>query len=495
MWTSETLSNLASEKFEGTPLIVVSNREPYVHANDNGVVDWSQPASGVTAGLDPILQACGGTWIAQGVGEADFEVADSQNKVAVPPTDPRYTLKRVRLSESDREGFYDGMSNNGLWPLCHVAYTSPIFKESDWESYKKVNRIFADAILEEIKGKPAFVFIQDYHFALLARYLKLGNPSIITAQFWHIPWPDPEVLARCPWQEEILEGLLGNDLLAFHTTYYGTNFLNSVERNTESRIDYDYRHVFKGGHRTSVRAFPMGVDFESINEQAKQKEVGNEVLRLKEEMGLADKFIGVGLDRLDYTKGVLERLNAIDRLLELNPEYKDRLVFLQLGAASRMQVDSYRDINHEINRLIERINIKYGNDGWVPVIRFSEDPGPTMRMATRMMADFYVVSSLHDGMNLVAKEFVASRHDEGGSLILSPFTGAADELREAFVVNPYATDEFARTIDSAIKASPQEKRRRMISMRSVVRDNTIYKWAADLITAMTEFESQPIRVG
>ncbi len=495
MWTPQALRDLVREKLEGAPLIVVSNREPYIHTRGSGSIQWNQPAGGVTSGLDPILQACGGTWIAQGSGDADFDVVDSFNKVAVPPDDPKYTLKRVWLSEEDQHGFYDGFSNSALWPLCHVAYTKPIFEESHWEAYKRVNRLFADRILEEVSDEPAIVFIQDYHFALLPSYLKERNPSIVVAQFWHIPWPDPEVFGLCPWQEEIIDGLLGNDMLGFHTTYYGTNFLNAVERVVESRIDLDYRHVFRRGHRTSIRTFPIGVDFESINAEAQSDEVSKEIVRLRRDMNLGDRIIGVGLDRIDYTKGVVERINAIDRLLELFPEYRTRLVFLQLGSASRLGIESYRDVIDEIDSLIYKVNGKYGHGDWKPIIRISENPAPAMRTATRVMADFYVVSSLHDGMNLVAKEYVASRYDEDGTLILSPFTGAADELKDAFLVNPFATDRFARTIDAALKTPYTERQRRMKRMRSVVQENNIYKWAADLITEMTEFESQPIRVG
>lgn len=495
MWTPQALRDLVREKLEGAPLIVVSNREPYIHTRGDGSIQWNQPAGGVTSGLDPILQACGGTWIAQGSGDADFDVVDSFNKVPVPPDDPKYTLKRVWLSEEDQHGFYDGFSNSALWPLCHVAYTKPIFEESHWEAYKRVNRLFADRILEEVSDEPAIVFIQDYHFALLPSYLKERNPSIVVAQFWHIPWPDPEVFGLCPWQEEIIDGLLGNDMLGFHTTYYGTNFLNLVERVVESRCDRDYRHVFRRGHRTSIRTFPIGVDFESINAEAQSDEVSKEIVRLKRDMNLGDRIIGVGLDRIDYTKGVVERINAIDRLLELFPEYRARLVFLQLGSASRLGIESYRDVIDEIDSLIYKVNGKYGHGDWKPIIRISENPDPAMRTATRVMADFYVVSSLHDGMNLVAKEYAASRYDEDGTLILSQFTGAADELKDAFLVNPFATDRFARTIDAALKTPYTERQRRMKRMRSVVQENNIYKWAADLITEMTEFENQPIRVG
>ena len=491
MWTSESLHDLVRAKLADAPFIVVSNREPYVHTLVGEEIQCHRPASGVTTGLDPVLQASRGTWIAHGSGNADRLVVDDRNLVAVPPESPRYTLKRVWLTQEEEYGFYDGFSNDALWPLCHIAYTRPIFRETDWQTYQKVNRLFATSVLEEIGDGVAFVFIQDYHFALLSRYLKQRNPSILTAQFWHIPWPNPETFGVCPWQEEVLDGLLGNDLLAFHTPSHYSNFLQTVGRSLEARVDYEQHQVLRGGHRTAVRDFPISVDFEAINNEAQSYAVEQEVARLKETLGIHDEFIGVGLDRIDYTKGLPERLLALAHLLETHPEYRGHLVFLQMGAISRLRLSSYQSVNEEIDSLVHGINERYGFGEYRPIIYLPDDPPAVTRMAARQMAHFCIVSSLHDGMNLVAKEFVASRFDEDGVLILSPFTGAALELTDALLVNPYATDELARAIHTAMEMPMEERQLRMQRMRSVVQEHNIYKWAADLISEFAEFGGLP----
>ena len=486
-WTNKDLHNLVKAKLGNTPFIVVSNREPYVHSFEDGEIRYHQPASGVITALDPVLQASEGTWIAQGTGDADALVVDDRDRVAVPTEHPRYSLRRVWLTKQQENSFYDGFSNDALWPLCHIAYTQPIFRESDWEAYQEVNRHFASCVLEEIGSGTAFVFIQDYHFALLSRYLKEANPSILTAQFWHIPWPNPETFAVCPWQKELLDGLLGNDLLAFHTSYHYNNFLYTVAKALEAHVDYEQRQVSRGGHETAVRAFPISIDFEAINKEAQGDNVEQEMERLKRTLGLSNEFIGIGMDRIDYTKGLPERIWALASLLEIHPEYQGRLVFIQMGAPSRLGISSYQNINEEIENLVYSINQRYGYGDWKPLIYLPSDHDSTTLMAARRLADFCVVSSLHDGMNLVAKEFVASRFDEDGVLVLSSFTGAALELTDALLVNPYATDQLARAMHTAMSMPMEERQGRMQRMRNVVRENNIYKWAADIISEFAEF--------
>jgi trehalose 6-phosphate synthase len=492
MDTSDTLRDLVKEKLASCPFIVVSNREPYIHRLVDEEIQCFQPASGLTTGLDPVLQASGGVWVAQGVGDADRLVVDAFNKVAVPPESPKYTLKRVWLDEQEERGFADGLSNDALWPLCHIAYTRPIFRETDWTAYQEANHVFAASVLEEVSDGAAFVFIQDYHFSMLSRYLKEQRPSILTAQFWHIPWPNPETFGVFPWQEEILDGLLGNDLLAFHTSLHSTNFMATVAGALEAKVDYEQGQIFRGGHRTAIRVFPISVDFEAINQDAQGDDVEREMVKLKERLGLTDELIGVGLDRIDYTKGLPERLRALDHVLDRHPEYVGKLVFLQMGATSRLRLASYQSINEEIDNLVAEINTRYGNDHWKPIIYLPDDPPATTRMASRRLAHFCIVSSLHDGMNLVAKEFVASRFDEDGVLILSTFTGAARELTDALLVNPYATDQLAEAIHTALQMPEEERRHRMQRMRSVVQEHNIYKWATDLISEFAGFGETPL---
>ncbi len=489
MWKRESLEELVKDKLSGYLFVVVSNREPYTHTYSHGQIMVEMPASGLTVALDPVMQACRGTWVAHGSGDADKEVVDKDNKVSVPADRPRYSLRRVWLSREEENGYYYGFANEALWPLCHIVYTKPKFNELDWNTYKKVNEIFAQNILDEVGDKKAFVFIQDYHLALLSRLIKIRNPNIITAQFWHIPWPNPEAFRICPWQEDILSGLLGNDLLGFHIRYQCNNFLDTVDRSIEARVDWERYEVTLGGKKTAVRPFPISVDFEEISNHAQTAEVTAEMERLKQRLGLGNEKIGIGLDRIDYTKGIPDRLKAIDRFFERYPEYQRKVVFIQAGVPSRIHIDTYQALNEEIDNLVEEVNWKYTEGRWKPIIYLREHLTPLTLAAFRRLADFCIVSSLHDGMNLVAKEFVASRFDEGGVLILSRFTGAARELTDALLVNPYATDHFAEAIKNALEMPVAEKQKRMSKMREIVRENNIYKWAADIISDLVKFES------
>ena len=487
MWTKESLSELVKEKLSDYLFIVVSNREPYIHSFSERKISWHMPASGLTVALDPVMQACGGTWVAHGSGEADREVVDEKNRVKVPPDNPLYNLKRVWLSKEEEQGYYHGFSNEAFWPLCHIVYTRPVFKESDWDTYRRVNELFAKSVLEEIGFRKAFVFIQDYHLALLSQAIKRRNPESITSQFWHIPWPNPEAFRICPWQEEILRGLLGNDMIGFHIHYHCNNFMETVERALESRVDRSANEIIVGGKKTAVRHFPISVDFERISQEAQSKEVELEIERLKSRLGLNDEMIGIGIDRLDYTKGIPDRLRAIDVFLEKYPLFQRRFVFIQAGVLSRTQVPAYRHLKEDIDNLVENINWKYAIGRWKPIITLLDDEPQLTLMALRRIADICIVSSIHDGMNLVAKEFVASRFDENGVLLLSQFTGASRELTDAMLINPYATDQFADAIRKALGMLKEEKQRRMRRMREEVQENNVYKWAADIISDLVKF--------
>lgn len=488
MWTKDDLHQLVQEKLKDYLFVVVSNREPYVHSHAYGEIRCDMPASGLTTALDPVMKACGGTWIAHGSGNADRETVDEKNRVGVPPKDPRYTLRRVWLSKEEEDGYYYGFSNDALWPLCHIAYTRPTFNEADWNMYKKINERFADVVLSEVGSSQAFVFVQDYHLTLVPRLLREAGANLIIAQFWHIPWPNPEAFRVCPWQEDILKGLLGNHLLGLQIRYNCNNFLDTVDRAIESRVDRERYEVTHGGKKTAVRPFPISIDFDYVSERAGSPEVVAEMERLVKSLELQGKLIGMGLDRMDYTKGIPDRLRALDRFLERYPDYRNRVVFVQTGVPSRVHVPAYRRINDEIDSLIEELNWKYESDHWKPIIDLRGALSPLTAMALRRLADFAVVSALHDGMNLVAKEFVASCVDEDKSLILSPFTGAARELTDAILVNPYSTDHFAEAIREALEMPLEERQRRMRRMRAIVQEQNIYKWAADIVTEMANLE-------
>jgi alpha,alpha-trehalose-phosphate synthase [UDP-forming] len=488
LWTKESLCELVHDKLKDYLFISVSNREPYIHSYSGEEITCHVPASGLTTAIDPVMQACGGVWIAHGSGDADKEVVDSNNKVNVPLDNPTYSLKRVWLSKEQEEGYYYGFSNQALWPLCHIVYTRPLFNEADWEVYKEVNQLFARNVLEEVGDRKAFVFIQDYHLALLPRMIKEQNSNVITAQFWHIPWPNPEAFRICPWQNELLQGLLSNDLLGFHIRYHCNNFMDTVSRSLEARVDFERYEISYNNRKTAIRPFPISVDFAEISRDAMKEEVVKEIEKLKNQFGLHDVAIGVGIERYDYTKGVPDRLRAIDRFLENYPQYQRKLVFIQAGVPSRTHIAAYQDLNREIEELVEQINWKYMSGQWKPIIFLHENLPQVHLMALRRMADFCIVSSLHDGMNLVAKEFIASRFDEDGVLILSPFTGSSRELSEALIINPYATDHFAEAIKTALEMPASEKQKKMRKMRSIVEENNIYKWAGDIISDLLKFE-------
>jgi alpha,alpha-trehalose-phosphate synthase [UDP-forming] len=485
--TRESLRHLIRSKLRRFRFITVSNREPYIHNFSGGRIEWMRPASGMTAALDPVMQASKGLWVAHGAGAADAEVANENGFVDVPPDRPTYRLKRVWLTKEQEEGYYYGFANSALWPLCHIAYRRPIFRTEQWEMYKEVNELFAERVAEEIKEDRAFVFIQDYHLALLPSMLRARCPRAILAHFWHIPWPNPEIFRICPWRHEILEGLLGNDILGFHTRYHCNNFIATVDRELESRPDRERTAIVFRGHMTKVRAFPISIDFENVSRRAASQETEKLITVLRKKYRIPEnRILGVGADRIDYTKGLVERIDALDRLFERYPEYRGRLVFFQAGVPSRMQVAEYRKLDEELSARISAINWKYGRRDWQPVIFAREHLPLSTLLAFYRMARFAVVSSLHDGMNLVAKEFVAAQVDGNGVLILSSFTGAARELPQALIVNPYSTDEMADRIREAIEMDPVEVRQRMGRMREHVRENNIYKWAGDIIKKLSK---------
>jgi trehalose 6-phosphate synthase len=443
----------------------------------------------MVSALDPLLRASGGIWVAHGSGTADRKTADRTGHIRVPPDDPMYTLRRIWLTKQQEDGYYYGLSNEGLWPLCHMVFTRPTFDPSHWETYRQVNEVFANAVLEEADDHPAFVFIQDYHFALLPRMLKQRNPNLIIAQFWHIPWPAPHMFETFPWKQELLDGLLGNDLLGFHLRSHCQNFLDSVDRTMESKIDSELFEISRGGKATLVRPFPIGIDYEWHKETATSAAVDQEMERWRELLGLTNgEKIGIGIDRIDYTKGIPERLRAIDYFLEKHPDYLRRFIFVQIGVPSRTHIPQYKMLDDEIDALVERINWRWGGESWHPIVYLKQQHSQVQMMGLHRLADFCIVSSLDDGMNLVAKEVVASRQDGDGVLVLSRFTGAARELTSAVIVNPFAIDETAEAICQALEMPEEERRKRMQRLQTSVAENNVYRWAGKILSALLKFE-------
>jgi trehalose 6-phosphate synthase len=495
LWTAERLRVSLRSKLKEKPLFVVSNREPYMHVYDEKEksVNVLVPASGLVTALEPVLQACQGTWIANGSGNADRTVVDMFDHLRVPPDRPNYTLRRVWLTAEEESGYYEGFSNEGIWPLCHVAHTRPQFRPEDWVHYQMVNRRFADAVLEEMKGTESPILLaQDYHFALLPRMVKEARPDARIAIFWHIPWPNPEVFGICPWQRELIDGLLGADLIGFHIQSHCNNFLETVDRALEALTEWDRFAVNRKGHVTRVRPYPISVAFSENGEShaahrdTAQRNAGQERAALCEEMGIEASLLGVGVDRVDYTKGILERFRGIEHFLELNPAYHQRFSFVQIGAPSRTKIERYQRLLDEVSAEAERINTRFQSGRWKPIVFLKRHHSHEEIGRFYRAASFCLVTPLHDGMNLVAKEFIASRADERGVLILSTFAGASHELSDALLINPYDVQQLASAIHRALEMPEGDQAARMRRLRSVVRQNNVYRWAAHLLSDLTE---------
>jgi trehalose 6-phosphate synthase len=486
-WTADRLAIHVRDKLEDGRLFVVSNREPYMHTHRGKAVEVKVPASGLVTALEPVLRACGGTWVAHGSGDADLEATDRHDRLPVPPDDPHYTLRRVWLTKEEEAGYYYGFANEGLWPLCHIAHTRPLFRAADWNHYQEVNRKFADALLEEMEdiSRPA-VLAQDYHFALLPKMIKQYRPDARVAIFWHIPWPNAEAFRICPWQRELVDGLLGADLIGFHIQSHCNNFLQTVDRIVESRIDWEHFSIQRLDHRTAVRPFPISVDFSDAPADPPPASAYEERAALLKALGVEAAFMGVGVDRLDYTKGILERLLAIERFLEQHPQYQGVFTFVQIGAPSRTHIKRYHDLQAEVEAEADRINWRFQTAQWKPVVLLNRQHSHEEIEPYYRAADLCLVTSLHDGMNLVAKEFVATRRDELGVLILSCFTGAARELQDALQVNPYDIDQTAEAIRAALEMAPEEKLLRMRRMRKLIREHNVFRWAGSLIGELCE---------
>ncbi len=484
-WTAERLAVHVRERHGSSKIFVVSNREPYMHVRQGRQTVCVVPPSGLVTAIEPVLRACDGVWVAHGSGANDGLVVDEFDRLRVPPEDPRYSLRRVWLSSEEEEGYYDGFANEGLWPLCHIAHTRPIFRASDWEHYKRVNAKFAAALLEEMEGiSEPVVFVQDYHFALLPRILKGARPDARVAIFWHIPWPNPEAFGICPWQAELLDGLLGADLIGFHIPMHCSNFLSTVDRVLESRTDREHMTCRRNGHTTTVRPYPVSVALDG----SKQNRVGREPSRaeLLAMFGVRSECLLLGVDRMDYTKGIVERLMAIERLLEEHPWHRERITMVQIAAPSRSRIPSYVELSERIESTVERINLRFQTPHWRPIVLIERQCSHAEVDRWYRAADLCLVTSLHDGMNLVAKEYLAARDDEDGVLVLSRFTGAATELGDALLVNPYDIEGVAEAIHRGLEMDRGERRMRMQRMRRQVMEHNVYRWAANLLGDLCE---------
>jgi alpha,alpha-trehalose-phosphate synthase [UDP-forming] len=489
-WTAERLAVHVRDSHGSSRIFVVSNREPYMHVRHGRETVCVVPPSGLVTAIEPVLRACDGVWVAHGSGGNDGLMVDEFDRLRVPPDDPRYTLRRVWLSSEEEQGYYDGFANEGLWPLCHIAHTRPIFRASDWEQYQRVNEKFAGALLEEMEGSAdPVVFVQDYHFALLPRLVKAARPDARVAIFWHIPWPNPEAFGICPWQAELLDGLLGADLIGFHIPLHCNNFLSTVDRVLESRTDREHMTCRRHGHTTTVRPYPVSVALDGTKTDRIsqiQADAGPSRNELLAEFGVRGECLVLGVDRMDYTKGIVERLMAIEHLLEVHPWQRERMVMVQIAAPSRSRIPSYVELKERVEATAERINQRYQTAHWKPIVLIERQCSHAEVDRWYRVADVCLVTSLHDGMNLVAKEYLAARDDEDGVLVLSKFTGAAVELGDALLVNPYDIEGVAEAVHQGLEMNRGERRMRMQRMRRQVMEHNVYRWAANILGDLRE---------
>ena len=481
-WTAERLRALLRTQLSGDQVIVVSNREPYIHERSEGNIIVKRPASGLVTAVEPVMRACSGTWIAHGSGNADRDVVDASSRVAVPPGHEEYWLRRIWLTVEEEQGYYYGFANEGLWPLCHVAHVRPVFRESDWEAYRAVNQRFADAVVAEARSEDPVVLVQDYHFALLPAMVRERLPQATILTFWHIPWPNPESFGICPWRRELLQGMLGSTILGFHTRFHCKNFIETVDRYLEARIEHEHSTIAFRDKETLVESYPISIAWPDGRDADAWAPVSECRHRVIERLGLPlQASIAVGIDRFDYTKGILERLNAVERLLEKHPEMAGRFVFVQVAAPTRSALDEYRSFQQRVEQSASRINARFGTPQFQPVHLLARHHESDAVNELFRAADICVVTSLHDGMNLVCKEFVAARDDLAGVLVLSRFAGAAREMPEALIVNPYHVEETADALYRAATMPAAEQRERMASLRNTVREFNVYRWAGRML--------------
>jgi trehalose 6-phosphate synthase len=490
-WTAERLKQNLNRYLHGEKIVILANREPYIHHHTaDGGTEVQHPASGLVTALEPVMRACSGVWVAHGSGDADRETVDIHDHVSVPPGEYSYHIRRVWLSEEEQQGYYYGFSNEGLWPLCHVAHARPVFRAADWRQYHAVNQKFADAVCSEVDSKDPIILVQDYHFAMAPAMIRKRLPSATVIAFWHIPWPNAETMGICPRRNELLEGLLGSSIVGFHTQLHCNNFMDSVDRYLETRIDREHNAVVMRGHRTLIRPYPIALEWPVrwVEKAPSPEECRAQVWR---DLGLKpDALLGVGVDRLDYTKGIEERLLAVELLLERHPEFRGRFSFAQLAAPSRTKIERYQQLSDTVERLAARINQRFGKEGYRPIILFRSHHEPPEVFRFLRAADLCYVSSLHDGMNLVAKEFVAARTDLKGVLVLSEFTGAARELTEALIVNPYDLEGSSDALAAALTMPLDEQRDRMRSMRPLLAQFNVYRWAGKMLMDAARLRNQ-----
>jgi trehalose-6-phosphate synthase len=477
-WSPQRLRSVLQSQYAGDEIIVVSNRQPYSHERRGEEIVVAQPASGLVTALEPVLRAASGTWIAHGSGSADAEVSDSEGRVQVPPERPAYTLRRLWLTQEQVKGYYEGFANEGLWPLCHIAHVRPVFRADDWRHFVDVSQRFADAVVKSAKRPDPLVLVQDYHMPLVPQMIRDRLPQATVVTFWHIPWPMSETFGICPWREEILEGLLGSHIVGFQTPSHCRNFIDAVDTFLEARIEHEDMTIHRAGQLTRVAPYPISIAWPPASEEP----IEATRARVHAALGLPEGHrIAIGIDRLDYIKGLIERFAAVEHLMTTQPQWRGRFTLVQVASPSRSDLPAYQAFHDRVVAEAQRINDAVGTARAPAILLKIEHQGTQQVRDLYRSADVGMVTSLHDGMNLVAKEYIAARDDDQGVLLLSVFTGASRELHEALLVNPYSAEETGNALARALAMPLAEQRERMRTMRAWVLSHNIYRWAGAML--------------
>jgi trehalose 6-phosphate synthase len=418
---------------------------------------------------------------------------DQDNSLPVPPEKPAYTLRRLWLNDKEIDQYYFGLSNRVLWPLFHMSISNMFYREKHWQEYCKVNEKFAKATMKSSKGhaKNTLVWLHDFHLTLAAKSIKSKMPDLTSGFFWHIPWPVWAIYEIFPRRRELLEGILANDLVGFHTRRYVKNFLNCVKYALHADVNYKNQTVTYQGHKTQIKHYPISIDYARINKMSRSIDTAPYLEKMKLKDIVKDKIVLLGVDRMDYSKGIYEKLLAIDHFLEKYPQYQGKLVFIQKSSLSRTKLKTYRQYKYEVGQLINYINQKYERKDWQPIYHIT-DPYDLHRMVTLYkVADMCVVNSLMDGMNLVSKEFIAAKTNGLGVLVCSKYAGVVSELQDYLLsTDPRDIMDIADKIYEGLQVSPSKQKRYMRKMRHYLKEHDIFSWAKDNLAAMVDIISK-----
>jgi len=486
LWTAERLRTAIQEDRQGTRLFVVSSREPHEHVYRGKTITPIVPASGVATALEPILSACDGTWIAHGSGNADRQVVDERDCVRVPSEEPRYTLRRVWLTSEEQQGYYFGFANEGLWPLCHVDHSQPLFRAGDWEQYRAVNQKFADAVLEEMRGTAhPFLLVHDHQFALLPALVRAARPDARIAVFWPIPWPNPDAFGSCPWQKPVLDGLLAADIVSFQTQAHCANFLGTIDRGGECRVEWERFTATWQNHSTVVRPHPINVAVPAPRHRSAALPE-HDSITIRKELGLNGAFLGIGVNRVGDPTGIIDRFRAVESLFARYPACRETFTLAQIVVPDRASIKGHHDPLVEIEAEAGRINRRFQTGNWKPILFSTREYGHEDFRKLYEAADACLVRASHDGIDLVAKEFVAARDDEDGVLILTRVAGGSSTLRDALIADPHDPGQLAECIRNTIEMPPDERRSRMRGLRRAVLEHNVYRWASELVSDLSE---------